>query len=90
MGLVEFDVLAEELRRRRRSAVSMAEYGFVLVEGLTVTAEKIVRVEAAMGVVLPELYKEFMVRHDDDDEFVSGNFLEFVAARGLGSSDGPH
>ncbi|WP_433796518.1 SMI1/KNR4 family protein [Actinoplanes sp. CA-252034] len=61
MDPTEFDALAEPLRER--SAAMAAEHGFSLIEGRTATAEEITAVELSMGVVLPDKYKAFMMRH---------------------------
>lgn len=61
MDLAEFEGLAEPLRRK--SAAQQAEYGLLLVEGHTATAEEIARVEREMAVALPDKYKAFMMRY---------------------------
>jgi hypothetical protein len=56
-----FELLAEPLRQK--SAASEAKYGFALIDGRTATVDEIASVERRMGVLLPELYKAFMVRY---------------------------
>jgi antitoxin YobK len=61
MDIMQFDLLAESLRQE--SAASLAKYGFPLIEGYTVTEREISEVETHLDVILPELYKAFMIRY---------------------------
>lgn len=61
MDLGEFDALAVLLQRK--SAESVARYGFALVEGRTSTLAEIAQVEDRMGVIFPDKYKAFMTRY---------------------------
>jgi hypothetical protein len=61
VDLAEFDVLAVPLQRK--SAESVARYGFALIEGRTPTPDEIAHVEDRMGVIFPDKYKAFMTRY---------------------------
>ena len=61
MDLAEFDALAVPLQRK--SAESVARYGFALIEGRTATPEEIALIEDRMGVIFPAKYKVFMTRY---------------------------
>ncbi|MEV4131935.1 SMI1/KNR4 family protein [Dactylosporangium sp. NPDC049742] len=61
MEMAEFDVLAAPVQREL--ALNDAEWELGLVFGVTATAEELADVERAMGVVLPDKYKAFMIRH---------------------------